>query len=41
MKAMKIIKTGAIVVGVSLGLYIGGIASLILANALIYAAYIH
>lgn len=41
MKAMKIIKAGGIIVGASLGLFIGGICLLIFANAWMYASYMH
>lgn len=41
MKAMKLIKTGAIIVGASLGLFIGGVGLLIFANAWMYASYMH
>ena len=38
---MKAVKIGATIIGASLGLIIGGIACLILANAWMYASYIH
>lgn len=38
---MKAIKIGAGIIGASLGLIIGGIGMLIMANALMYASYMH